>query len=156
MGISTKMRIWIQSFISEGPLASRRINLNCFKSLFNGSTVWVFLILFFLINIITRTGMYLKVVPGCNVKPSHVGIPRRISLNPFSSRWNEFHSYQKASQLIILYHFDQVFREETFQRASIFINFIAWEDILDAPFLSQCLSNVISELPFCTIFDAES
>ena len=138
MDISTKMRVWIHYIISKCPLTSLLINLNFFKSFFNGSTVWVFRVFLSLIKIITRTGMYLKVVSGCNVKPSQFIIFRRISLHTFSSRLNEFHSYQKASQLIRFYQFDQVFSKEPFQRASIFCYLTSSNKFIDTNLLCQC------------------
>ena len=124
MGISAKMRIWIQSVITEGPLTSVSINLNFFQSLYDSFTISIFFIFFPFFcpnNIVTRTDMLLKVISGCFVEPPQSILYRRIPLDTFSScRFNEFHSHQEASQLIRFYLFDQVFGEEIFQSTSIF------------------------------------
>ena len=124
MGISAKMRIWIQSIITEGPLTSVSINLNFFQSLYDSFTISIFFIFFPFFcpnNIVTRTDMLLKVISGCFVEPPQSILYRRIPLDTFSScRFNEFHSHQEASQLIRFYLFDQVFGEEIFQSTSIF------------------------------------
>jgi hypothetical protein len=108
--------------------------------------------------------MYLKVVPGWSVKPSHViifssvVISIRISLNPFNirTRLNEFQSNQKTSQLISFYQLDQVFRKEPFHGAFVFSYNSICENILDIRPVCQYLSYVISEALICTIFDTES
>ena len=124
MGISAKMRIWIQSIITEGPLTSVSINLNFFQSLYDSFTISIFFIFFPFFcpnNIVTRTDMLLKVISGCFVEPPQSILYRRIPLDTFSScRFNEFHSHQEASQLVRFYLFDQVFGEEIFQSTPIF------------------------------------
>ena len=124
MGISAKMRIWIQSIITEGPLTSVSINLNFLQSLYDSFTISIFFIFFPFFcpnNIVTRTDMLLKVISGCFVEPPQSILYRRIPLDTFSScRFNEFHSHQEASQLIRFYLFDQVFGEEIFQSTFIF------------------------------------